>query len=379
MGLISLPPETPRADLDLEGLLRHESVQDGIFSHKRTLVAEWYPQSGVQLTWPHEQTDWAPILGETTTTYIRLAYEIATRERLIIVTPEPDTLWDFLKSQLPHRAIANIRLVSAETNDTWARDHAFLSVVSEHTVELHDYKFNGWGDKFEAEKDNAINRALFDSGLAHGTYVNHLNFVLEGGSIETDGQGTLLTTSRCLLNPNRNPSLSRETIEASLKDWLGVEHILWLDYGHLEGDDTDAHIDTLARLCPDGKLLFVRCDNPAEECYEEFQQMEAQLRSFTNAQGQPYELIPLPWPEAVVADGERLPATYANYLVLNRAVLLPTYNQPEKDAIAIKALSRAFPGYDIVPVPCTTLLKQHGSLHCATMQYPKGVFNFTNE
>ncbi|MBR1386993.1 MAG: agmatine deiminase family protein [Alloprevotella sp.] len=376
MGLFSLPPQKKQADVHFEDLLKADSATNYSAAAKRTLAPEWAPQSGVQLTWPHAQTDWLPTLDEVTATYLRMAYEIALREPLIIVHPDPEELASLLRQQLPQRALEYIRLIAADTNDTWARDHAFLSVTDTDGIELHDYGFNGWGGKFEATKDNAINRTVANSPFVRGTYVDHLDFILEGGSIETDGRGTLLTTSKCLLNKNRNPRLDRQTIETNLCQWLGIEKVLWLDYGHLEGDDTDAHIDTLARLCPQNQLVYVQCDNPVNPAYEEFQQMEAQLRTFRNADGEPYRLVPLPWPEKIVYDGEQLPATYANYLILNGAILLPTYNQPELDEKAAKVLASVFPTYDIIPIPSLSLIKQHGSVHCATMQYPKGVIKF---
>ena len=206
-----------------------------------------------------------------------------------------------------------------------------------------------------------------------GDYVPHLDFTLEGGSIESDGRGTLLTTAACLLNPNRNAGLSREEIEERLRHWLGVERVLWLEHGHLAGDDTDSHVDTLARLCPDDTIVYVRCDRPDDPHYADLQAMEQQLRTFRTAAGEPYRLLPLPWPHAIYDGTERLPATYANYLVMNATVLYPTYGQPEHDDTARRVLAQAFDKYDLVGVDCRALIRQHGSLHCATMQFPVGV------
>lgn len=373
MGIFSRTPQQPRADLELESLLKANTSENAGLNEKRTFVAEWFPQSGVQLTWPHAQTDWRDMLDEVTETYLLLAYEIGKREPLIIVSPETKALRQLLEERLPKHVLSNIRIEQIDTNDTWARDHAFLSVFGENEIELHDFKFNAWGNKFEWEKDNAINGQLINSRHIHGTYINHPDFVLEGGSIETDGSGTLLTTSKCLLNPNRNPALSKEIIEQKLKTWFSVDNILWLDYGYIEGDDTDAHIDTLARLCPDNHILYVKCKDASDASHEEMNLMEQQLRSFRNSYEQPYNLVALPQPSPILFDGERLPATYANYLVLNHAILMPTYNQPENDALAARQIAKVFPSYDIVTVPCLSLIKQHGSLHCATMQYPRGV------
>lgn len=314
------------------------------------LPAEWEPQSGVQLTWPHEATDWAPMLDEVLTTYRAMAREIEKREKLLVVGPP--------------------------TNDTWARDHGFITLTKKGGGEalLLDFCFNGWGEKFAYELDNAINRRLYDEGRVVGQYVDHLDFVLEGGSIESDGQGTIFTTSQCLLAPHRNQPLTREQIETRLKHYLYAERVLWIDHGHLTGDDTDGHIDTLVRICPDDTILYVGCDDPRDEQYDGLHLMEQQLLTFRTMDGQPYRLVKLPMPRPVYDDcGERLPATYANFLVVNGAVLCPTYGQPDLDAEALRLIGEAFPGRDIVGIDCRPLICQHGSLHCCTMQFPEGV------
>lgn len=341
---------------------------------KRTLAPEWCPQSGVQLTWPHAGTDWAYMLEEVTVCYLRLAYEIATREPLLIVTPEVEAVKSLIEEKLPKRATRNILYKKCATNDTWARDHGFLTVASTEGFELLDFRFNGWGGKFEASDDNAINAQLGD--VLSGKYVDCLDFELEGGSIETDGKGTLLTTAECLLNPNRNPQLDKAHIEALLAERLGVSHFLWLDHGYLAGDDTDSHVDTLARICPNDTIVYVKCTDEKDEHYAALKAMEEQLQGFRTPEGEPYRLIAVPMASAAYdEDGERLPATYANYLVMDKAILYPTYADPELDEKAAKALHEAYPSHDIVGIDCRALIRQHGSLHCATMQFPKGVLN----
>lgn len=312
------------------------------------LPAEWEPQSGIQLTWPHQLTDWAPMLGEVTQTFEAMAREIRKREPLIIVGPP--------------------------TNDTWARDHAFITLTDgEGNVRLLDFGFNGWGEKFAADLDNAINRRLFDEGTVSGEYVDHLDFVLEGGSIESDGRGTVMTTTQCLLAPHRNQPLTQVDIEQRLKEWLGTGRVLWIDHGHLAGDDTDGHIDTLVRMAPADTLLYVACSDPADEHYTELHLMEEELRGLRTLEGKPYRLLSLPLPRPIYdEDGCRLPATYANFLVVNGAVLCPTYAQPDLDAEALGIIAQAFPGRETVAIDCRTLIRQHGSLHCCTMQYPAG-------
>lgn len=321
--------------------------------------AEWEPQWGVQLTWPHAATDWAPILEEITETYKEIAREISAREALLIVAPESA------------RPTISYPLSTINSNDTWARDHGFITLVDDQGhARLLDFCFNGWGEKFAADLDNAINRRLYEEGKLQGEYIDCLDFVLEGGSIESDGKGTVFTTTGCLLAPHRNQPLTQAQIEQRLKQELHAERILWIDHGNLTGDDTDGHIDTLVRICPNDTLLYVGCDDPGDEQYTELKLMEEQLKTFRTLDGKPYRLLKLPMPRPIYDDGDRLPATYANFLVINGAVLCPTYAQPDLDAEALRLIKEAFPDRDIVGIDCRSIIKQHGSLHCCTMQFP---------
>ena len=317
------------------------------------LPAEWEPQSCVQLTWPHKDTDWAPMLEEITATYEEMAHAISCREDLLIVGGKG---------------------LDIPSDDTWARDHGFISLIDDRGHRrLVDFCFNGWGDKFPAEQDNAINRHLYEKGAIKGEYVDCLDFVLEGGSIESDGCGTIFTTTGCLLAPHRNQPLTKEEIEVRLLKELHAKRILWIDHGNLTGDDTDGHIDTLVRICPNDTLLYVGCDDPDDEQYAELKLMEEQLQTFRTLEGKPYRLLKLPMPRQIFDHEQslRLPATYANFLVINGAVLCPTYDQADNDAQALRLISEAFPDRDIVPIDCRSIIKQHGSLHCCTMQFPR--------
>lgn len=334
------------------------------------LPAEWEPQAAVLLAWPHADTDWAPMLGEVQACYRRLAEAISARAVAVVIGPDTDEIRRALAGIDPSR----LRIVRSDTNDTWTRDYGPITTLSaaDGSPALHDFCFNGWGLKFASCLDNMATRSLTAAGLLpRPAYRNHLGFVLEGGSIDSDGRGTLLTTSACLLSPNRNGDLRRAGIEDELRRTLGAERVLWLDHGALAGDDTDSHIDTLARFAPGDTILYTGCDDPADEHSDSLRAMALQLRGMRTADGRPYNLVELPLPDAVYdEDGMRLPATYANFLPLNGAVLMPVYGQPTKDRLACDTMRVVFDGYDIVPVDCRALIRQHGSLHCATMQLP---------
>ncbi len=333
---------------------------------------EWYPQSAVQLTWPHEDTDWEPILSEVVSCFVSIAKEIAKREKLIIVCRDMEEV----KHQLGEVDFNQIVFREMETNDTWARDHGGISVFEDGVPTVYDFVFNGWGMKFPANHDNLITRILAHMEIFTDDVLvaNMQPFVLEGGSIETDGKGTLLTTVECLASVNRNEYLAKEQLEYHLKEIFGLKRILWLENGYLAGDDTDSHIDTLARFCDERTIAYVKCTDESDEHYKELNEMEKELQAFTQEDGTPYRLIPLPMADEVEWEGERLPATYANFLIINGGVLLPYYNSP-KDEMAKAALKEAFPDREIVGINCLPLIKQHGSLHCITMQYPVNFIN----
>ena len=330
----------------------------------RYLPAEWHPQEAVQLTWPHSETDWADTLQEVTECYINIAREIAIRQRLWIVTPHPQRVRTILEGVLPRKALANIEYFRIASNDTWARDHAFISLLREDGVrELLDFNFNAWGGKFEASLDNAINREFFMQNFQaddKNVYVDNLDFELEGGSIESDGKGTILTTAQCNLNENRrtkskqsqtrvnNTEQEKEkTIANELCNRLGAKRVLWLHHGGLERDDTDAHIDTLARFAPNNTIVY------GEGCPE----MYEELKTFRTLQGESYRLI-------------AVPPYYANFLIINGAILLPFYENEDENQRAKEALKIAFPDREVIGINCSILLTQNGSLHCCTMQYP---------
>ena len=341
--------------------------------------AEWHQQAFVQLTWPHKDTDWASVLADAIDCFCEIAQHIAEYEPLLIVAQYPHEAQEELAKR--NINLSNISFAQSPTNDTWARDHAFITCIDEERkkVFLYDFQFNGWGLKFAANHDNQINRNIlpniskaYISAQTDAEYINHLDFVFEGGSIESDGCGTLMVTTSCLLSDNRNNTLSRQDIEQRLLHYFNAKRVFWIEHSWLAGDDTDGHIDTVARFCSPTSIAYVKCYDETDEHYQELQQMEEELLALRTPDGKPYTLFPLPLPDPCYdEEGNRLPATYANFLIINGAVLLPTYNQPTKDAHAIDQLQKAFPERQIIPIDCRVLILQHGSLHCSTMQYPQ--------
>lgn len=332
-------------------------------------IAEWELDGPIILALPHPDTDWASILTDALDQYKRILKALDSNgERVLLVVADKE----WAQSVLSDCEFDNVSLIEISTNDTWTRDYGPIAVNRHGELRLLDFGFNGWGLKFASDCDNLVNLRMQQMGcFPKDSYRNKREFILEGGSIETDGRGTLLTTSRCLLSPNRNGGASKVEIGEKLSNLLGVEHILWLDYGALEGDDTDSHIDTLCRMAPDNTIIFTGCRNMDDSHFEELLAMRAQLTMFRNVEGEPYNLVELPLPDPVYdAEGNRLPATYANYLVTPRAIYVPVYGQPENDSLACQTLRIAFPTHNVVPIDCRTLVIQHGSLHCSTMSLP---------
>lgn len=338
------------------------------------LPAEWEPQSGIQLTWPHSGTDWEPMLDEISQCYARIVREIIRFEPVMIVTPSADIVHPYIEDLDQDRIhICEVR----GTNDTWARDHGGITVTNNDKPAVLNFIFNGWGMKYPANYDNQIVSEM-ESGQAFAPGIKVLSppFVLEGGSIESDGCGTVLTTASCLFSNNRNePWLSHNTKD-DLAFFLGADRLLVLENGYLEGDDTDGHVDTLARFCDPETIAYVQCTDPDDSHFDELLAMERELLALRTAEGKPYRLISLPMAEPVFdEDGYQLPATYANFLILNGAVLVPAYGNDELDEQAREVLQTAFPDREIISVDCLPLIQQGGAIHCATMQYPAGVLN----
>lgn len=338
----------------------------------RRLPAEWETQGFVQLTWPHKDSLWYEV-EKVQACYTQIAAAILRFEPLLIVCRDSEECREDLRRNGLDR-FDGIRFAEAPLNDTWARDHGAISLWGDQGEKyVLDFVFNGWGLKFAADADNQITRRIFDAGVfaPDVRYADQRPFVLEGGSIDCDGEGTLLTTKECLCSLNRNEYLSQAEIESRLKDIFGLRRILWLEHGGIAGDDTDSHVDILARFCSPDTIAYTACEDPADEHYAALQAMEAQLRSFRTADERPYRLIPLPLPEPLYLEDYRLPASYANFLIINGAVLMPGAGSPT-DQIAAAQLQRAFPEREIISIDCRPLLSGHGGLHCVTMNYPQG-------
>ena len=338
-----------------------------------SLPAEWAPQDAVLLTWPHADSEWRPWLEQADRTFARLAAAIGRYERVVIVAR--DAVHDRHIHALLTAAgadSARIRRYIVPSNDVWARDHGPITVYRDGQPLLLDFRFNGWGGKYPCALDDRVTACLQEQGAFGDTPRAAVELILEGGSIETDGLGTLLTTAQCLLNPNRN-GLDQVALEQRLRETLGLSRFLWLQHGHLAGDDTDSHIDTLARFCDPNTIAYQGCADSADPHFASLQAMAEELQSFRTTQGDPYRLIELPLPAAQYSEqGQRLPAGYANFLIVNGAVLVPVYDDP-LDSVALERLQAGFPDREVVGVPCLTWIRQYGSLHCVTMQLPVGV------
>ncbi|MDE6399598.1 MAG: agmatine deiminase family protein [Muribaculaceae bacterium] len=338
------------------------------------LLPEWIPSESILMALPNKNTDWNYILDEARGQYRRIIKSL-TDENVTVVLLCDDA--EDAANLLDNCNQDKIRYVEIDYNDTWVRDYGPITVIKNNVLTALDFGFNGWGLKFASDKDNLVNLHMMRRGIIpSGAYENAREFVLEGGSIETDGNGTLLTTSRCLCSENRNGGLSKENAEDRLRHYLGVSNVLFLDYGALDGDDTDSHIDTLARMAPGNTIIMTVCDDRDDLHHIELEKMRTQIETFRNTEGEPFNLVEVPLPDAIFdEEGNRLPATYANYLVTEKVVFVPTYGREEKDYRAIDAVKKVFPSHKVVGIDCNTLIKQHGSLHCATMKIPAKLLN----
>jgi len=331
----------------------------------RRVPAEWERQNLVLMSFPHEETDWAEDLEDSLSPFIRIAQAIAYSEAVYIICKDKSKISSLFCST------RNMTFIEIATDDTWIRDYGYITIHDEYETKLLNFTFDGWGRKFEASLDNSVNSTLHKKGYMGITPMETIDLVLEGGSIESDGEGTILTTLSCLCNPNRNGGLTQIDVEKRLFKYLGAKRVLWLENGYLEGDDTDSHIDTLARFVNRETIVYVKCNDNSDKHFTALKEMEKELQNFRREDGEPYRLVPLPMCEAKYnKDGQRLPATYANFLITNDAIIYPTYSD-KNDSEAGKIFKKLFPSREIIPVNCLKLIEQGGSLHCSTMQVAK--------
>ncbi|HEV7490336.1 MAG TPA: agmatine deiminase family protein [Rhodanobacteraceae bacterium] len=334
------------------------------------LPAEWDPQAGVIIAWPHEATDWSPRLAEIENAYAALAGAIARFENLVVCVADVALREHVARKLAVAGAPAErVRFVQAEYDDTWLRDSGPITLTDGAGFRLLDFRFTGWGGKFDADRDDRLIETLVDRGLFRTSARKRIDWALEGGAIESDGRGTILTTWRCL--HQRHPSMSREEMTRLLEDSFDADRVLWLDHGYLEGDDTDAHIDTLARFAPDDAIVHQACNDMADPHFDQLARMREELTALRTKDDRPYRLHALPWPRAITEEGRRLAASYANYLIVNGAVLVPAYGDPA-DQEAAAVIAAAHPQREIVPIDARPLIWQNGSVHCLTMQVPAG-------
>jgi len=326
-----------------------------------TLMPEWAEQEAVILAWPHENTDWNAWLEEARHAYLAIISAInAAGACVILLCREKDI--GLIKSLIHYQS--NVLLVVADYNDTWARDYAFLTCETAHGNVPVSFTFNGWGQKFDASLDNKVNQSVL-AGICQQP-MKYFDCVLEGGALEIDQNHHLLSTSSCLYNPLRNSNVTEQDYLELFSQALGANQVSIFEDGHLEGDDTDGHIDTLVRFTPlRGLVVQGAFNRPQDGHFEGLYK----LRLRCQAVFPDYKIFELPLPDIRNAQGERLPASYANFLICNDSVLFPIYQQVE-DAQALEIIQKAFPNHRIKAIDCSTLVQQFGSLHCVTMQVP---------
>jgi agmatine deiminase len=333
------------------------------------IPAEWEPQSAIWLSWPHNHATWPGRFRPIPYVFARI---VATISRFEAVRINAATALQPRAKRLCAAAGADMTKVTFfnhPTNDAWCRDHGPIYIKNDRTgeVAVTDWVHNAWGGKYPPyDLDNNIPPKIA-ARLKLRRFEN--NLVLEGGSIDVNGRGLLLTSEQCLLNKNRNPHLTRTQIEQNLKDYLGVRQVLWVGEG-IEGDDTDGHIDDITRFFkPDGFITCIEANRHDPNHHLLAANLE-RLRGFRTPAGGKFDLVPLPLPKPFGFKGQQVPASYANFLIINGAVLVPTFRQKKNDATACGIIGDCFPGREIIPIDCYDLIWGLGTLHCISQQQP---------
>lgn len=325
------------------------------------LLPEWSPQEAVLLSWPDLETDWAHWLLEVQSTYIELINAINKFSCSVLLLVRPTEI-KTVKALLSDTS--KVLLIPAEYNDTWIRDYGFLTCEINSEMHPFSFQFNGWGNKFSAHKDNKINNSVL-ACLCRNPMTEY-DLVLEGGAVEIDSDGLLLSTKLCLTNPQRNGNLQLTGYQKHFSKTLGATKSVILKNGHLEGDDTDGHIDTLVRFTPENNLVIQTAFNrPLDSHFAGLQALVEECQQLLPKR----KIFKLPLPYIKNNEDERLPASYANFLISNQCIFAPIYGQPEDDK-ALNVLASAYSGFKIIPINCHSLVQQFGSLHCISMQVP---------
>lgn len=328
------------------------------------LLPEWTQQDAVMLVWPDQHTDWKPWLDDVQNVYLKIIESLNQAKTNVVLLVRSSEIKNCLNKL---NKSAQILIVKADYNDTWIRDYGFLSCANESTLQPIEFAFNGWGQKFDAAKDNKINQDVLSQLCQQA--IKSVDIVVEGGALEIGQNGTLLSTELCLTNPKRNGNKSIAAYQQVFQNFLGAKQSIILQNGHLEGDDTDGHIDTLVRFTPDNGLVIQSAFNRPEDSH--FIGLAALVKECQQVLPT-HQIFELPLPHIVNSHGDRLPASYANFLISNQHILCPIYQQPE-DKLAMQIMQTAYPEFTIVPINCLPLVQQFGSLHCISMQIPCGI------
>ncbi|MGI8996821.1 MAG: agmatine deiminase family protein [Pyrinomonadaceae bacterium] len=330
------------------------------------MPAEWHPHAATWLAWPKDPLTWPERVPQVEEIYLQIMAALAPHERVCVLVDTEETE-RAVRARCRFDGAENVRFIRLPTVDSWIRDYGpnFL-IRGAGELAFNDWVFNAWGDKYEELKSDDHIPAQLESILNVPRFTPGI--VLEGGAIEVNGAGVVMTTEQCLLNANRNPHLSREEIEEYLKNYLNVQKILWLGEGII-GDDTDGHIDDIARFTSPHTIVCALEDDRVDSNYEILQDNYRRLQHETDAHGRPYELVPLPMPGAVFGHEDRLPASYANFLIANNVVLVPVFNHPN-DARAVETLQKLFPTRRAVPIHAEPLVWGMGTIHCLSQQQP---------
>ncbi len=343
-------------------------------SHR--LAPEWARQDAVILVWPHSHSDWANSnnrsqLGAIEKTYIELCRYISRHQKLILVAYN-HTHQQHIQKTFSNQGInlENVIFINIVTNDTWVRDYGPITVESDTELKILDFKFNAWGNKYAHENDNKFNQ-YFKQKINDGFPIENIDFVLEAGNLEINDQGILLCSSSCFKRISYQQEISLSSLEHKLENWFGCNQVLWIDDVILNSDDTDGHIDTLARFCADEIITYTAVGDNSDPNNEALNSLSAQLKNMQKSQATISELVPLPSPKPIFSDSKQLPATYANFLISNNYIFVPVFND-EQDTYALKTIDGLFPKHEIIDIESNALIQQYGGIHCATMQVPEG-------